>query len=540
MRKKITFIFILIFLTGTFCLKTKKSAFDFSTGGVGLFSFFYGYLYGFQINAVTVPPSITSASILPDVTVTFSSNLLASSATNNSVKLFDKNGTQITTTMSVSGNTLKVSANSMLSFSSIYTLSLTTQLSDSSGRTLSSNYSTSFTTDTGTDHFLRSSSLNIDGTTPLGYIISSRVYPTTDKLYFAWAEKADATLGNIAFLHVKSIDKNKSVSLIGTNLNYDGSKSADGPSMSSIDNTLYLAWRENVEIRVKSFNGSSWTSSDSGSLTSVPTPIATDRPYLHTFNGKLYCIFGEEISTGARLVRIKELNGTTWSFIDGGLLNSKNPTSTDGAGYKPVLITYNNILYAAWMEKNQSTGGLDVRIKKYNGSNSWSFIDNGGIQYNNGMSTNADISPYLVTLVSNNNKLYSFWIEDISGSSRQIRGKVFNGNDTSPSWTSIDNGSSLSYGGANSLTYALTSISHNNRVFILWQEFTSGVVQLRLATFSGEDSAPRWFFVDSNPTTDKGLTFNTTKSAAQGSMGSFNGNLYIGWSEQFSGNEYNA
>ncbi|HNO21531.1 MAG TPA: hypothetical protein PKK94_01015, partial [Leptospiraceae bacterium] len=57
--------------------------------------------------------------------------------------------------------------------------------------------------------------------------------------------------------------------------------------------------------------------------------------------------------------------------------------------------------------------------------------------------------------------------------------------------------------------------------------------------YKGNDSSPGWFFADSNPVTDRGLTLNTSKSPAPGTMASFNGNLYVGWSEQASGNEYN-
>lgn len=538
MKKTISLI-CLVFLSN--CLKSKKSAFDISAGGFSFFAF-YGFLLSeaFQIKTVTVPGTSSKASLIPDITILFSAEPDSSSVTESTVKVIDKDGKQISADLGISDKTLTVSVSSILSVSSDYQLKISSQVKDKSGRNLGSDYSTSFTTDSGTDHFLKDSSLNNDLISPLGYTVSTRLFSFSDRLYIAWTEKADANIGNNALVYVKSIDKNKSVSSVGTNLNYDSAKSSDSPSMASVGSTLYLAWKEGTEIRVKSYNGSAWTSSDgNATLTSTASPSASDRPILLSHSSRLYCIFGEEISVGVRTVRIKEFNGTSWSFIDGGFLNSKTPTSTDGPGYKPVLASFNGSLYAAWIEKNAGTSGLDVRVKKYSGSSSWTFVDGGGIQNNSGVSANADITPFQTALAVNKNKLYAFWMEDISGSNRRIRGKVFNGNDSSPSWTSVDGGVPLNYASPTYSAFGLTAEIHNNRIYLLWQEASANAIQLRLSAYKGNDSSPGWFFADSNPVTDRGLTLNTSKSPAPGTMASFNGNLYVGWSEQASGNEYN-
>lgn len=348
------------------CLKSKKSAFDISAGGFSFFAF-YGFLLSeaFQIRTVTVPGTSSKASLIPDITVLFSSEPDSSSVTESTVKILDKDGKQISADLSISEKTLTVSVSSILSVSSSYQIKISSQVKDKSGRTLGSEYSSSFTTDSGTDHFLKDSSLNNDTASPLGYTISTRIFPFSEKLYIAWTEKADANIGNNALVYVKSIDKNKAVASVGTNLNYDSGKSSDSPSMASLGTSLYLAWKEGTEIRVRSYNGSSWSSADgNATLTSTASPVASDRPILLTHSSKLYCIFGEELSTGVRTVRVKEFNGSSWSFIDGGFLNSKTPASTDGPGYKPVLASFNGSLYASWMEKNAGTSGLDVRVKK--------------------------------------------------------------------------------------------------------------------------------------------------------------------------------
>ena len=89
-----------------------------------------------------------------------------------------------------------------------------------------------------------------------------------------------------------------------------------------------------------------------------------------------------------------------------------------------------------------------------------------------------------------NSKLYAIWAE-----SSQIRVAVYNGNESSPSWTFIDGNASKGLLEGKCCASEAVLAVHNNKLYAAWWE-GRGNYQTRIAVYNGDDSAPSWSFVD--------------------------------------------
>jgi len=105
------------------------------------------------------------------------------------------------------------------------------------------------------------------------------------------------------------------------------------------------------------------------------------------------------------------LEGITYfdpgSFVDGGTDEGIN-YNTEKYAEHPQLVVFNDKLYAMWQEQN---GHYQIRVKVYNGddgSPSWSFVDGGTDE---GINYNTEKYAEHPQLVVFNDKLYAMWQE---------------------------------------------------------------------------------------------------------------------------------
>jgi hypothetical protein len=177
---------------------------------------------------------------------------------------------------------------------------------------------------------------------------------------------------------VARYDDNSSWTIVddnsNTGINKAPGKNATYPTMAVLSTKLYLAWSETnadnrTQIRVKSYDGSSWSSVDGDNATMGINKDYTQNasyPQLvkvtdNSSSSKLYAVWLEE--NGNTQVRVAEFNGTsTWSFKDGDSFDGLNLNTAKITG-KPSATAYLNKLIVAWSETS-SLGVPQIRVAK--------------------------------------------------------------------------------------------------------------------------------------------------------------------------------
>jgi hypothetical protein len=187
-------------------------------------------------------------------------------------------------------------------------------------------------------------------------------------------------------------------------------------------------------IRVRRYDGgTTWTQVDGDAnqgLNRVATPASN--PAMTVYNGELYIAWSQIISSVSYIHVKKYVNGTTWSFVDGNTDLGLNHDATRNGLY-PNLTVCNNQLYLAWTEIN--SGSIQqIRVTQYNGGSSWSFIDGNGV---NGLNLSSSYQANASWLMSLNNTLYAAWDEPDGLGNEQAHLKRYNGSNV---WTFVDNG----------------------------------------------------------------------------------------------------
>jgi len=163
--------------------------------------------------------------------------------------------------------------------------------------------------------------------------------------------------------------------------------------MAVLSTKLYLAWSETnadnrTQIRVKSYDGSSWSFVDGNNATkginkdytqnasypqlvkvtegknivrSTDNGSSFDIAASNSSSSKLYAVWLEE--NGNTQVRVAEFDGTSsWNFKDGDSFDGLNLNTAKITG-KPSAAAYLNKLIVAWSETN-SLGVPQIRVAK--------------------------------------------------------------------------------------------------------------------------------------------------------------------------------
>lgn len=248
-----------------------------------------------------------------------------------------------------------------------------------------------------------------------------------------------------------------------TGLNKNTALNADVPSAAVFGSNLYVAWDEvNAgpvsQIRVKRYNGSSWTFVDGDGANGLNHDVleAATRPKLAVFGANLYAAWTEGSPSQ---IRVRRYNGSSWTFVDGDGLDGLNRESAREAS-DPSFAVYDEELYLSWSEEN-SLGVKQIRVQKYDGT-SWTFVDGNNTS---GLNKDAGLDAASSSFVVHNAGLYLSWNE---GSPGQLRVAKFNG--TQWAFVDGDDVDGLNKIPSNNAVNG-NIISFNSQIYATWAEF---------------------------------------------------------------------
>jgi hypothetical protein len=266
--------------------------------------------------------------------------------------------------------------------------------------------------------------------------VSPQLISFNGSLFATWQEKNVAGFWQI---RVRSYNgtawSSTSTPIDGGGLNISTSENAENPVLGIYNGKLYIAWDENNLVHVARWGGStSWTRIDdngAGGTTGTSMNYASDtgaaQPALYGTTSGLFAAWGNN----SNQLRVKLFNGSSWSAADGG---TGIQISYAGAS---TFAEFNGETYIGWEDGNDWPGA--VHIKVYQGGTTWALVDGGATQ---GLNFQSGVGATIPELVAFQGRLYAIWNENnsMSGtsySSSQTRVSVYNGNDSSPSWTPV-------------------------------------------------------------------------------------------------------
>lgn len=328
----------------------------------------------------------------------------------------------------------------------------------------------------------------------------------------------------------------------GTNgINRDPAQGAAAPQTTVLNNKLYAIWVESNgsrgQVRVSVYNGNStnptWSFVDGASLSTglnYNSAKNGDTPQLIAFNSRLYATWTENntnTNTPSQ-VRVMVYNGNdaapAWTFVDGNTNNGLNFNNAKDASV-PRLCVFSGALYITWTENN--SGVFQIHVYRYNGNDSspaWTAVDN-AVASATGINKDTSKDATNSVLVTLGSKLYAIWAESNAGKD-QIRVALYPGSATT--WTTFVDGGSLNRDATRFAAIPEACVL-SGKLYVVWREYNANAYQARLAVYNGNDSAPAWTFVDGGGT--NGLNKDPAKAADQVHCTVFNSRLYLTWQE---------
>ena len=275
---------------------------------------------------------------------------------------------------------------------------------------------------------------------------------------------------------------------------------------------LYVSWSEvsevgsNSQIRVKSYDNSSWSTIDgdgNNGINLIGSRNATN-PSVADNGTHLFAVWSEDDGAGNGLIRsaVYDNNSQAWDFLNSNYqpLNF----STSNSANNPQLLYNNSSLYVIWSENNGTAN--QVRVRQFDNSSSWNLVDNIGANttgINKDTSRNA-INPKMLNF---NSEIYAAWSES-DGTASQIRVAKF---DNSSSWTFVDGNSSTGINKAtskNATDPAMVVLS--SKLYLSWSETNAdNRTQIRVKSYDGSS----WSFVDGDNAT-QGINKDYTQNAS--------------------------
>ena len=248
-------------------------------------------------------------------------------------------------------------------------------------------------------------------------------------LYAIWSEN-NGTANQIRVKLFDNTTSWNLVDKIGDNttgINKDTSKNAINPKLLNFNSGIYAAWSEDngtaSQIRVARYNNSSsWAFVDGDGSTGINK--ATDKnatyPTMAVLSTKLYLAWSETNADNRTQIRVKSYDGSSWSFVDGdNATKGINKDYTQNASYPQLVKVTDNSssskLYAVWLEEN---GNTQVRVAEFNGTSSWIFKDGDSFD---GLNLNTAKITGKPSATAYLNKLMVAWSETNSLGVPQIR-----------------------------------------------------------------------------------------------------------------------
>ncbi|GAS83738.1 Ig-like domain-containing protein [Paenibacillus amylolyticus] len=202
-------------------------------------------------------------------------------------------------------------------------------------------------------------------------------------------------------------------------LNVSPGSGAGSPVIAVYGNDLYALWSERVStgfstVRAKKYDGNNWTVVDGGAGLNKVSWNNAITPVLSVIDDHLYVAWvearGGQYSTDDQ-IRVKKFDGSTWTNIDGDGEYGIN-VNIGMRAFEVQLASLNNELYAIWSEYSGVTSNaipiFKIRVKKYDG-NGWVLAENGRNGGLNAFGTKTASNPAITAM---NGALYAVWDEN--------------------------------------------------------------------------------------------------------------------------------
>ncbi|WP_202080476.1 cadherin-like beta sandwich domain-containing protein [Caldalkalibacillus salinus] len=303
-------------------------------------------------------------------------------------------------------------------------------------------------------------------------------------------------------------------------------------------NELYAAYVADKEVHVKRYNengeNSEWVSSGIDGQSVVSDGEYALNPQLAVYQDHLYVIWEEEApddsgaDSGAETIRVKRYNGTEWEtiqdYIPGENRRNINANINVSATH-PSLLATEHFLYATWTEF--ANGEYYPRVSRFDGS-VWTSLD-GWSKY--GLyEKKAKHSSKQPRLAIANQQLYAAWVTDTN----KVRVMQYEG---SEDWTFVDDGG-IKYGQESEIVESqLDIVSYHDDIYLTWIEATHDhddftLNQIRMQRYDGDT----WEWVDGGESS--GLNFRSDMMAFHPRFQVYNGALYLTWTEEHAENNY--
>jgi hypothetical protein len=170
----------------------------------------------------------------------------------------------------------------------------------------------------------------------------------------------------------------------------------------------------------------------------------------------------------------------------------------------------------------------------------WTRVDGGaaaGIGYSSSLDSNT------TTGIALGGKVYLSWIEENASSLYQVRARVYNGNDSSPSFAPVDGGDSntgLNVDPAQSAVTTPRLAVLSNKLYVAWDEPTATATHSHVSVYNGNDAAPAWTHVDGPGGGTGGIYYSAAASVFSPVVAANAGKLYAIWYEPGPGAVYQA
>ncbi len=317
--------------------------------------------------------------------------------------------------------------------------------------------------------------LNVDATKN-AYL--PRVVDVAGTPYVAWTENNGS---NVYQVHVKSWT-GSTWAAVGGILNVDPTKTGNEPEMASVGGTPYVVWLEPdassaSQVRVKRWNGSTWTSA--GASLNTDTTKVGYNPHIADIGGTPYVTWREEVTPSDYQVHVKSWNGLAWANV-GGVVNV-DPTKIAQASR---LASVAGVPYIAWEEYNASSVN-QVHVARWTNS-AWEQV--GGV---------LDIDPTKhagePSVASLDGTPYVVWEDETYGG-----GQVHVASWTGSAWSLVGdalNPATTRYGQVPRLAFA------GNVAYVAWNEPTGSVSQVRVSQLAIDVPGPPAATTDPGATT---------------------------------------
>ncbi|HWQ76055.1 MAG TPA: S-layer homology domain-containing protein [Syntrophomonas sp.] len=325
-----------------------------------------------------------------------------------------------------------------------------------------------------------------------------------------------------------------------TGLNKATTQGAHNPLLTICNNELYSVWEEGnttetYRVHVKKRNSEgSWELIDPNSTHGLNrNGTATKKPAMAVYNNELYVAWPESRSDSgnyyALCVSQYTGSGTSWSAVDGA--NGRISASLYADCQEPVMIVYDNKLYAAWAEMNDT---YNIQLKCYDGIN-WSVPTNAsnnpvydvtvGIDFTSGKTAS---NP---TLAVYDGKLYIAWEEFNASNKKSIRLKCYD--KATQTLSDAPDGGGHYYSASKTAEKPALAV-YDDSLYLAWQEKDNDLEleQIRMKKYNGT-----WEWLDGHGTT--GLNRKGDCIANDPAFCVYNNELYLSWVEEKGSEEIN-